>query len=86
MCVNAIDIKANMGRCLEFLHSTGREGMEQFRPKLGAEVIAIRWHMGAWRLNQDDNEEKQCYKAASQKFPLVTIIQTADTLAARIIE
>ena len=51
-----------------------------------SEMIAIRWHMGAWRLNQDDNEEKQCYKAASQKFPLVTIIQTADTLAARIIE
>ena len=51
-----------------------------------SEMVAIRWHMGAWRLNQDDNEEKQCYKAASQKFPLVTIIQTADTLAARIIE
>ena len=51
-----------------------------------SEMISIRWHMGAWRLNQDDNEEKQCYKAASQKFPLVTIIQTADTLAARIIE
>ena len=51
-----------------------------------SEMIAIRWHMGAWRLNQDDNEEKQCYKAASQKFPLVTILQTADTLAARIIE
>ena len=51
-----------------------------------SEMIAIRWHMGAWRLNQDDNEEKQCYKTASQKFPLVTIIQTADTLAARIIE
>ena len=51
-----------------------------------SEMIAIRWHMGAWRLTQDDIEEKQCYKAASQKCPLVTIIQTADTLAARIIE
>jgi hypothetical protein len=51
-----------------------------------SEMVAIRWHMGAWRLNQDDNEEKQCYKAAADKFPLVTILQTADTLAARIIE
>ena len=51
-----------------------------------SEMIAIRWHMGAWRLNQDDNEEKQCYKAATDRFPLVTILQTADTLAARIIE
>ena len=51
-----------------------------------SEMIAIRLHMGAWRLNQDDNEEKQNYKAATDKFPLVTIIQTADTLAARIIE
>ena len=39
----------------------------------------------AW-LNQDDNEEKQNYKAATDRFPLVTILQTADTLAARIIE
>lgn len=51
-----------------------------------SEMIAIRWHMGAWRLNQDDNEEKQNYKAATDRFPLVTILQAADTLAARIIE
>ena len=51
-----------------------------------SEMVAIRWHMGAWRLNQDDNEEKQNYKAATDRFPLVTILQTADTLAARIIE
>ena len=51
-----------------------------------SEMIAIRWHMGAWRLNHDDNEEKQNYKAATDRFPLVTILQTADTLAARIIE
>ena len=51
-----------------------------------SEMIAIRWHMGPWRLNHNDNEERQCYKAAADKFPLVTILQTADTLAARIIE
>lgn len=51
-----------------------------------SEMIAIRWHMGPWRLNQDDNEEKQCYKAATDKYPLTIILQTADTLAARIIE
>ena len=51
-----------------------------------SEMIAIRWHMGPWRLNHNDTEERQCYKAAADKFPLVTILQTADTLAARIIE
>ena len=54
-------------------------------PRLDSEMVAIRWHMGAWKLNQDDNEEKQNYKAATDRLPLVTILQTADTLAARII-
>ena len=60
--------------------------IERFMRLKVEEAIAIRWHMGAWRLNQDDNEEKQNYKAATDRFPLVTILQTADTLAARIIE
>ena len=41
--------------------------------------------MGAWKLNQDDNEKKQNYKVATNRFPLVTILQTPDILAARII-
>ena len=38
-----------------------------------SEMVAIRWHMRAWKLNQDDNEEKQNYKAAIDRFPIVTI-------------
>ena len=51
-----------------------------------SEMVAIRWHMGPWRLNKEDHEEMQCYKAAADKFPLTIILHTADTLAARIIE
>ena len=34
----------------------------------------------------ENNDEKMSFKAAQDKFVLVTIIQVADTLAARIIE
>lgn len=51
-----------------------------------SEMVAIRWHMGPWRLNREDHEEMQCYKAAADKYPLTIILHTADTLAARIIE
>ena len=34
----------------------------------------------------DSNEDRQSYRAAEDKYPLVTIIQTADTLAAKIME
>lgn len=61
-----------------------RQGLP--KPVCSMPTICLRWHMGAWRLNQDDNEEKQNYKAATDSFPLVTILQAADTLAARIIE
>ena len=51
-----------------------------------SEMVAIRWHMGPSRLNREDHEEMQCYKAAADKYPLTIILHTADTLAARIIE
>lgn len=51
-----------------------------------SEMVAMRWHMGPWRLNREDHEEMQCYKAAADKYPLTIILHTADTLAARIIE
>ena len=50
------------------------------------ELVAIRWHMGPWSVNMENNDEKMSFKAAQDKFALVTIIQVADTLAARIIE
>ena len=51
-----------------------------------SEMVAIRWHMGPWSVNMENNDEKMSFKAAQDKFALVTIIQVADTLAARIIE
>lgn len=51
-----------------------------------SEMLAIRWHMGPWSVNMENNDEKQSFKAAQDKFALVTIIQVADTLAARIME
>ena len=51
-----------------------------------AEMLAIRWHMGAWALNFQSMEEMKNMEAAKKLHPLVTIIQTADSLAASILE
>lgn len=50
------------------------------------EMLAIRWHMGAWGINMNSVEEVKSYDAARLLYPLVTIIQTADGLAASILE
>ena len=50
------------------------------------EMLAIRWHMGAWGVNQNSYEDMRNYDAARKLYPLVTIIQTADGLAASIME
>lgn len=51
-----------------------------------AEMLAIRWHMGAWGVNQNSFEEMKCYDASRALSPLVTIVQTADGLAASVME
>ena len=50
------------------------------------EMLAIRWHMGAWGINMNSYEEQRNYDAARTLYPLVSIIQTADGLAASIME
>lgn len=50
------------------------------------EMMAIRWHMGAWGINQNSFEETKNYDVANKRFPLVSIIQTADNLAANLVE
>lgn len=50
------------------------------------EMLAIRWHMGAWGINQNSFEEIKSYDAANKRYPLVGIIQSADSLAANILE
>lgn len=49
------------------------------------ELLAIRWHMGAWDLPFQSFEEKNNMSAAADT-PLVALLQTADNLAAHILE
>ena len=50
------------------------------------EMLAIRWHMGAWGINMNSYEDQRCYDTARMLYPLVSIVQTADGLAASIME
>lgn len=50
------------------------------------EMLAIRWHMGAWGINMNSYEDQRCFDTSQKLYPLVTIIQTADKLAANIME
>ena len=50
------------------------------------EMLAIRWHMGAFGLNMNSYEDERCYDTARTLYPLVAIVQTADGLAASIME
>ena len=50
------------------------------------EMLAIRWHMGAWGINMNSYEDQRNYATARQKYPLCSIIQSADSLAAAIME
>lgn len=49
------------------------------------EIAAIRWHMGAWDLPSSFEANKNL-GAAQDKYPLVSVIMAADTLATRILE
>ena len=49
------------------------------------EILAIRWHMGAWDLS-DTTEAKGNFNAAGDKCPLLSVIMAADGLATRITE
>ena len=50
------------------------------------EMLAIRWHMGAWGINMNSYEDQRCFDTSQKLYPLVTIIQVADKLAANIME
>lgn len=50
------------------------------------EMLAIRWHMGAWGINMNSMEDLRCFNTSQKLYPLVTIIQVADKLAANIME
>ncbi|MGN0214876.1 MAG: HD domain-containing protein [Muribaculaceae bacterium] len=50
------------------------------------EMLAIRWHMGAWDLPMQSSEACKNIDVARKLYPLCTIVQCADTLAAGIME
>lgn len=50
------------------------------------EMLAIRWHMGAWGINMNSYEDQRCFDTSQKLYPLVTIVQAADKLAANIME
>ena len=49
------------------------------------EMLAIRWHMGAWDLS-DSNEARKSFNAASDRSPLLSLLVSADVLATRLLE
>lgn len=52
-----------------------------------AEAAAIRWHMGAWTEGVTSAYSiGKAYNAAVDKYPLVTLLATADNLATHLIE
>lgn len=50
------------------------------------EMLAIRWHMGAWGINMNSFEDQRSFDTSQKLYPLVSIIQVADKLAANIME
>ena len=50
------------------------------------EMLAIRWHMGAWGLNQNSFEDVRRFDTAQKLYPLVPIIHAADGMAANVME
>jgi hypothetical protein len=50
------------------------------------EIMAIRWHMGAWQIALHNEEMQQDYIHATHNCPLLSIIEAADKLAAQILE
>lgn len=50
------------------------------------EMLAIRWHMGAWNLDRQNYDEIMSYNAAVNKTPLVTLLQLADIYSTHMLE
>lgn len=50
------------------------------------EMLAMRWHMAAWDLAFNSTEAKSNINAARDICPLCSLVQSADTLAANLLE
>jgi len=50
------------------------------------ELLAIRWHMGAWDLAMQNNEAKTSNSEAHKQAPLAMLIQASDELSSTLLE
>ena len=50
------------------------------------EIVAIRWHMGAWDLSFQSFEQKTNISEANDRFPLASLLQAADSLSTHLLE
>ena len=50
------------------------------------EMLAIRWHMGAWTEGMTEYGMRQAYNEAKKRYPLVTLLATADMEASQVLE
>lgn len=50
------------------------------------EMIAIRWHMGAWEGAPMGSSDRKSYMKAMETVPLATILQSADHMASMLFE
>ncbi len=52
-----------------------------------AEAAAIRWHMGCWTAGvTTDNGLSQSFNLAAEKYPLVSLLISADYISTRLLE
>mgnify|MGYP003590208080 CR=1 FL=1 len=55
--------------------------------KLSAdEMLAIRWHMGLWQVNQCDYDNVKNFDNALNMSPIVSILQAADNISTHVVE
>ena len=50
------------------------------------EILAIRWHMGAWQIALHNEEMTEDYNHAVRSCALLSVVEAADKLAAQILE
>jgi len=50
------------------------------------EMLAIRWHMGLYDIGENGSQQRMAFYAASDKYPLVSLLQAADYLSSKLAE
>ena len=50
------------------------------------ELLAIRWHMGMFEMTEAGSSTRFAYRNAMDKYPLVSLVQTADMLSSNCLE